>query len=294
MKNTILSLLALCLFAAPVFAQDAAPRKKVLYFSYSNGFQHDPVKLVDGGPSVSDVAMVELGKKHGYEVVCTKDGAVFDGDLDQYAAFAFYTSGNLSNDPDENKPGARITDTGREKFFAAIRAGKGYLGFHSANDTWRSGGDNYVNDPPEKINPYIKIVGAEFTSHGPQQEADVIITQPAALPWFKSKGEKFRYYDEWYAFKNFADDMHVLAVLDTEGMKGDQYRRPPFPMVWARMEGKGRVVFSGLGHRNEYWKDEHMMEMVNDLLQYAMGEGEIDITPNLEKTAPGAKTLKNN
>ena len=38
----------------------------------------------------------ELGKQHGVEVVCTKDGRVFDDDLAQYAAFAFYTSGDLT------------------------------------------------------------------------------------------------------------------------------------------------------------------------------------------------------
>lgn len=292
MKTTLASLLVLCLFAGATFAQDAAP-KKLLYFTYCNGFVHDPVKPVDDGPSVSDVAMVELGKKRGFEVVCTKDGSVFDGDLDQYAAFAFYTSGNLSNDT-KDKPGAKITETGREKFFAAIRAGKGLIGFHSANDTWRSGGDNYKNDPPEKINPYIKILGGEFTSHGPQQEADMIFTKPADLAWFKAKGEKFRYWEEWYAFKNFADDLHVIAVLDTKGMKGEQYQRPPFPMIWARMEGKGRVVYCGNGHRNEFWKDEHMMDMVGDLVDWTLGKGEINLEPNMKECCPDATTLKSN
>lgn len=291
-RTTLIGILACFLFAGPLFAQETAAKKKVLYFSLSQGFEHDPVKLVDGGPSISDVALTQLGQKRDFEVVCTKDGSVFDGDLNPYDAILFYTSGNLLHDP-KDTPGKKMSEAGRDKLFGAIRSGKGFVAFHSGNDTWRSGGDNFVNDPPEKINPYIKILGGEFTSHGPQQEADLILPQPSDFPWLKTRGEKFRYWDEWYAFKNFASDLRVLAVIDTAGMKGDQYKRPPFPMIWARMEEKGRVLYSGLGHRNEFWQDENMMELVGDLLEWPLGRREIDLTPNMKDVAPGATTLKN-
>ena len=71
-------------------------KQKVLYFSRSAGFEHGAVKVVDGRPSISDRILTELGKRHGFEVTCTKDGRVFDGDLDQYDAIAFYTSGDLT------------------------------------------------------------------------------------------------------------------------------------------------------------------------------------------------------
>jgi len=59
-------------------------KQKVLYFSRSASYEHDAVKRKDGKPSISERILTELGKKHGFEVVSTKDGRVFDGDLDQY------------------------------------------------------------------------------------------------------------------------------------------------------------------------------------------------------------------
>ncbi|MHC4732907.1 MAG: hypothetical protein ACYTDW_00410 [Planctomycetota bacterium] len=84
--------------AFPLHWVAAAEKKKqkVLYFSRSAGFEHGAVKLKDGKPSISDRTLTELGKRHGFEVVCTKDGRIFDGDLNQYDAIAFYTSGDLT------------------------------------------------------------------------------------------------------------------------------------------------------------------------------------------------------
>jgi len=44
----------------------------------------------------------------------------------------------------------------------------------------------------------------------------------------------------------------VILVQETHGMKGQLYRRPPFPATWARMQGKGRVFYTSMGH-DEIW-----------------------------------------
>ena len=77
----------------------AEPAMKVLYFSNSAGFEHDPVKIVKDGLSVSDIALKKLGAAFDIEVVCTKDGKIFDGDLKQFSCIAFYTSGDLLTGP---------------------------------------------------------------------------------------------------------------------------------------------------------------------------------------------------
>jgi hypothetical protein len=39
----------------------------------------------------------------------------------------------------------------------------------------------------------------------------------------------------------------LLLVLDTDGMRDSDYRRPPHPIARARKEGKGRVYFNAMG-----------------------------------------------
>ena len=86
---------------------------------------------------------------------------------------------------------------------------------------------------------YLKMVGSEFIAHGAQQEATMKVVS-STFPGAK-KLDDFRLMDEWYAMKNFAPDLHVILVQETEGMKGDMYQRPPFPATWARQFGKGRL-----------------------------------------------------
>ena len=50
----------------------------------------------DGQLSHSEKILVEIGKRHGFEVTPSKDGRVFDGEHKKYDAYVFYTSGDLT------------------------------------------------------------------------------------------------------------------------------------------------------------------------------------------------------
>jgi type 1 glutamine amidotransferase len=100
-------------------------------------------------------------------------------------------------------------------------------------------------------------------------------------------------FDEWYVHKNFADDIHVFAILETEGMLGEMYHRSPCPIVWGREEGKGRVFYSAFGHYDNYWQDPEKITFVLQLIQAAIGEIKTDLTPNIKQITPNANTLKN-
>jgi uncharacterized protein len=41
------------------------------------------------------------------------------------------------------------------------------------------------------------------------------------------------------------------------------YEHPPFPVVWARKEGKGRVYFNAMGHRDDVWMSERFRHMLS-------------------------------
>ncbi|MDR3109359.1 MAG: PmoA family protein [Planctomycetaceae bacterium] len=264
---------------------------KVLYFSNSAGFEHTAVKVVDGKPSVSDVAITNVCKPAGIEVVCTKDGSVFDGDLSGYDAFVFQTSGELSQGSKQH-PEWALTEKGWQNLRNAVRAGKGFVGLHPATDSNRSGGSPYEPTVPEKITGYTKFIGAEFTIHGKPQDAVVTIVEPSSLPFLTAKGKSFKTFEEWYCHKNFADDIHIFALLETAGMEGVMYDRPRFPIVWGRTEDKGRVFYSAFGHFDNYWQNAENMQLVLQLIKAATGELKTDLTPNIKTVTPGANVLR--
>ncbi|MHC4425784.1 MAG: ThuA domain-containing protein [Planctomycetota bacterium] len=262
-------------------------RQKVLYFSRSAGFEHDAVKLKDGKPSISDRILTELGKRHGFEVVCTKDGRVFDGDLDRYDAIAFYTSGDLTKPNEAKTP--PMSPKGKKKLLRTIAAGKGFVSFHAATDSFHSKGPRDQNQT--EVDPYIAMIGGEFIVHGDQQEAIIRAASPN-FPGVKQFGKVQKLEEEWYALKNFAKDLHVILIEDNEGMEGDCYQRPPFPATWARLHNKGRVFYTSFGHRDDIWTNPDVQGIITGGLAWAMGNVKVDVTPNIDKVTPKASQLK--
>ena len=262
-------------------------KQKLLYFSRSAGFEHGAVKLKDGKPSISDRILTELGERHGFEVVCTKDGTVFDGELDQYDAIAFYTSGDLTKPNKAKTP--PMSAEGKRKLLRAIGAGKGFVGFHAATDSFHSTGPR--NENQSEVDPYIAMIGGEFIVHGAQQEAIIRASSPK-FPGVKQFGESQKLLEEWYALKNFAKDLHVVLIEDNAGMKGDCYQRPPFPATWARIHKKGRVFYTSFGHRDDIWTNPDVQGIIAGGLAWAMGNVKVNVKPNIAKVTPKAGQLK--
>ena len=126
LKATGLALAGLSTFPLR-WAKANETKKKILYFTRSEGFQHSPVARPKPDElSFSEKLLVEGGKKHGVEVVCTKDGSVFDGDLDQYDAFAFYTQGDLTS-PKSLDGAPPMTRPGKRSSLRRFMAAKGLL-----------------------------------------------------------------------------------------------------------------------------------------------------------------------
>ena len=98
--------------------------------------------------------------------------------------------------------------------------------------------------------------------------------------------------EEWYALKNFASNLHVLLVQDTEGMKGEMYHRAPYPATWARSYGKGRVFYTNMGHRQDVWTNPVFQEVLVGGIDWAVGNVKADVTPNISKAAPHAMETK--
>jgi len=266
-------------------AQEVKPAK-ILIFTRSQGFEHEPAKLLDDGTTGTGRGLKTYfaDKNKKIEIVETQDGGVFDGDLSQYDAFVFYTSGNLLDaNGSKNEKAKPMTEAGLRKLIAAVRAGKGFIGIHAATDSHCG-----VNE--DGVDIYTKLIGARFTSHGPQQTATVTIVQPTQFPSLMAiESGKITTREEWYAMHQFNKDMHVLLIQETEGMKGKDYERPPFPATWIRKEGDGRVAYTSFAHDNRYLRET--VHYLSDLIEWTLGRFEADATPNLEKVTPGCEQM---
>lgn len=261
--------------------------RRVLYFTRNVGFYHSVVQRKGDQLSHSERIMIEMGKRAGLEIECSKDGRLFEGDLSRYEAFALYANGDLTEPNPQQEP--PMSAEGKKRFLEAIAAGKGCVGFHSTCNCWPTPGPAYENN--DKVDPFIAMLGAQFIAHGPQQKATMRVTSPK-FPGLKGLGDSFEMLEEWYAMKNFAKDLHVILVQETAGMQGDCYQRPPFPSTWARMQGQGRVFFTSLAHREDVWEGATLQQIVLGGLAWVLGDVTADVTPNMDQVTPQAGKLK--
>src|SRR5437763_11374001 len=215
------SAIGLSLTRVPLVGNAATRRRKILMFTKSSGWEHEMVKRAGGKLSPAEQIITDLGKQHGFEVTATKDGSVFSAPaLAQYDAFLFYTTGDLTTAGEDKNP--PMTPEGKRAFLQAVRNGKGFVGTHSATDTFEPAEAHTNPNPPAKLDPYIEMIGAEFIGHGQQQKARVRATDKR-FPGMRAIDEGLELIEEWYALRAFPTDLHVLLVMETQRMQGNFY-----------------------------------------------------------------------
>ncbi|MGN6134361.1 MAG: ThuA domain-containing protein, partial [Aureliella sp.] len=256
----------------------------------SQGFQHDCVRRKGGKLSLAETIVTELGGKHNFEVVCEKDGRVFESaDFPKFDGFLFESQGDLTAEKsvDGTPP---MSAAGKKALLDAVAGGKGFVGCHCASDTFHSKGGQWQNQSRDEVDPYLAMLGGEFIRHGRQQSARMKAVDPK-FPGMDKAGEGFDLNEEWYSLKNFASDMHVILVQETQGMKDADYDRPPYPATWARKHHDGRVFYTSMGHREDVWTNPIFQSLVVGALRWATGQAEADLTPNLDRVTPEASKL---
>ena len=270
-----------------------AQKKKILFFTKSSGYEHAVISWKNGQPSYAEKVLQDLGAKQGWEFTFSKDGSKFSKDyLAQFDAVFFYTTGNLEEPGTDGQPA--MTAEGKQALFDFVKSGKGFIGSHSASDTFHT--NNESKKGPERFrnfgdmaDPYVKFLGAEFIKHGAQQVAKNRVIDPK-FPGFESVGSEYGFQEEWYSLKDFRPDIHVLSVIDAPAMTGPEYQRPPYPTTWARMEGDGRVFYTAMGHREDVWTNPTFQSILIGGVRWALREVDADVSPNLDTAAPGALT----
>lgn len=302
-----------CLALAVWPALAAESPRKILFFTKSSNFEHSVIKDRNGRPGFAAQVLAELGPKHGIAFTFSKDGSRFSPEyLAQFDAFMFYTSGELTAAGKDGNP--PMTPAGKQALLDAVKNGKGFVGVHSAADTFHTDetAETNTNQPRTwryqnrgaKLDPYLQMLGGELLIHGTQQIATMHVID-AKFPGIAQRGASFAQQEEWYSMANFAPDLHVLLLHDPAGMRDPNangkdwppagwdtpYQRPPYPSTWARLHGKGRVFYTAMGHREDTWLDPLFQEMLLGGIDWALGRIEADVTPNLARAAPGAAEL---
>jgi type 1 glutamine amidotransferase len=268
----------------------AGQKKRVLMFTKSAGFEHSVIRRAKPDElGHAEKILVELGNKHGFDVTATKDGRVFiPEEIGKYDAFFFYTTGDLTKEGTDKTP--PMPAEGKKALLKAIEDGKGFLGSHCATDTFHTPGQaRNQNQTRAEMDPYIALIGGEFISHGAQQPAWMRVVSPQ-FPGAKGV-QDFNMHEEWYALKNFAPDLHVILAQDCEGMKGAMYQRGLFPATWVRQQGKGRVFYTSMGHREDVWTNPTFQQILLGGIAWALRNVEADVTPNMAKVTPKATEL---
>lgn len=255
------SIVLLALAALPLAAQ---PRKKLLAIGAVKGWQHDSVSHALG-------TLWKIGQESKlYDTYIRTDTQLITKkplqgnakNLNFFDAIFFYTTGELDMD-----------DQQKAEFLSFVRDdGKGFLGAHSANDTfyqWPAFGD---------------LIGGYFDLHPWNQFQAHIIVEDPDFPAMKPFAPRFTIYDEIYQVKDFSRDrVRVLMRLDADKVdltvKGVHRTDKDFAVAWARNYGKGRVFYCGLGHREDVWDRPDVQKMWLEAIKWAMGLTPGDATP---------------
>ena len=125
-----------------------------------------------------------------------------------------------------------------QAFLDWVASGKGFLGTHSASDTY--------HEAPS----YLAMLGGEFVTHGAIVEAEVRVSEPANSA-VAHLAPTFRLSDEWYRFQLAGPGRTVLLKFDRnppDGL-GTAGEAVDLPLAWQKAHGSGRVFYTALGHR---------------------------------------------
>ncbi len=221
----------------PLAARAEHASDRILYCTHSAGYRHESLPL-------SRRILKQLGETSGAFVLdATEDvGELNQTNLQRYAAVMFFTTGELP-----------MNDVGKAALLAFVRSGRGFLGVHSATDTFYDWAD------------YGQLIGGYFDGH-PWHET-VRIKAERAEPLVAALAPSFEIADEIYQIRDFDErGSHVLLRLDETSVdltKDDVHRQSyGWPLAWTRSYGRGSVFYTALGHEEAVWRDTRYQRML--------------------------------
>ncbi len=251
-------------------ASSAAAQRRVLYLDYVGPNAHDHLSRVNARAAMTAIAQASGGMFTVTQV--TDPSGLNAAALDQYDAVVFFTCGDLS-------AAAPL----RQALFPFIASGKGFVGFHSASDSFYSW--------PE----YGDMLGARFVNHGSENLPGTIRVENPNHVAMQGFTNPFTFTEEFYLFRGPSAtsidsftrrDLRVLMNLDPATPTparplplpppAPQIQATDLPLAWTRQHGAGRVFYSALGHRPETWDGAAFRAHALAAIRWALGDGDAD------------------
>nr|WP_225702805.1 ThuA domain-containing protein [Bradyrhizobium cenepequi] len=246
-RREFLALLGSAAAIQPLGAHAERQLERILYFTLSAGYRHEVIPF-------SRSILTQLGRSSGaFEVTVTEDTSEFSTEnLRRYAAVMFYTTGELP-----------MSDAEKAALLDFVRSGGGFLGVHSATDTFYAWPD------------YLDLVGGYFNGHPWHQAVTIQVVDPKN-PLVAHLGQTWRLEDEIYQISDFDHrGSQVLLRLDQNsadlGKPGVQQRFYGWPLAWTRSYGQGRVFYTALGHEASVWRDARYQRLLTNGILWAIG-----------------------
>ncbi len=261
--------LALLGVLAALIAGPAVAKPRVLYVSQSVGWRHAPVIRPEGGLAPSEIALTAIGRESGaFTVETTQDASTITPEtLKSIDVLVFYTTGALP-----------ISAEAWSAVQTRVAAGKlGFVGLHSATDT------NWKYDGPGE--PYDRFIGGQFAGHPWTQGTPIRIeTLDPDFPAVSMWPVGFDYAEEIYQYSAF--DPTRVRVLQTLDFTGTPLKRPyAVPVTWARQIGKGRLIFTNLGHTPSTWDDPRFRKQVAEAIRWTSRRTRGSAKPDVSRQA---------
>lgn len=142
-----------------------------------------------------------------------------------------------------------ITDAQRDALSNFIKAGKGFVGIHSAADSFRE-------DPA-----YRSMVGGFFVTHPRFRSYQVSVIDPEN-PITKGLDE-FMVEDEQY-ITDYDPRLNILCTA--------LYKGKAMPVAWTKAWGKGRIFYLALGHNPDACRGEMFKVLLTRGAKWAAGQ----------------------
>lgn len=245
-------------------ARPVRPRR-VLIFYRTDGYVHASIPY-------GIEALTQLGAVTGaYTADASEDLAAFSPSrLAAYDAVIFDSATHLS--PSSSQ---------RAALLAFVSGGRGLVGIHAASDSFYSWPEGQA------------LLGGIFNSHPwtAQDTVAVKLDDPGSPLTAAFGGRGFWVRDEIYQIDGpySRERVHVLMSLDMarpeNARKPEQIVRADedFPIAWIRVQGKGRVFYSSLGHNPELYRTREILQHYLDGIQFALGDLKADATPSAQR-----------
>lgn len=229
----------------------------ILLFTKTNSFRH--IAAIEATVPL----FAEIARRRGASLFHTENSATFSPEL--LARFDVVVFANASGDT--------LSDEQDAAFAAWLEAGGGWVGIHAAGDGSHEDWPWYVDN----------LIGAKYIAHimDPQFQTARLVIEDRDHPATRALPEQWSHEEEWYSWESSPRDagFHVLVSVDEStytphfSFRGQELdlRMGDHPAIWTRCIGKGRALYSALGHQAAAYESPEYQSVLEGAVAWAAG-----------------------